>query len=318
MWRSMRPWCLFGKGRYSPHWSAVAILIGGLGPFVSPYAWADQVFDTAVQHRIVSTILANSERLQRECESGCDLDISGPGSPKLEFKPLRLGDFVSFQVIDRANCGGSGGCFFAIFSLNDGQWKKIFEWQGQLAILPTKTQGHFDLVAGRSNTTFTWNGKQYATNADELDRTLQRLRALSRQSRPPTARVNPVQDGAPQVAADTKGDVIKNLTAAQRGAIGERVRECWISDAGRHSEQSNTDNMQVSVTVTLDPLDGSALEVVPAELDRTRVASNPRLREFFERAQGAILNPRCGHNLVPKEALVQNGTSNRLTFRLSP
>ena len=157
----MRAWYVLNKGQYSPNRTAFAILLAGLGFFVPTWAWADQVFDTTLEHQIASAIEANADRLQRECESGCDLDVSGPSSPKFEFKPLRLGDFLSFQVIDRINCGGSGGCFFAIFSFDDGQWKKIFEWQGQLTILPSKTQGYFDLVAGRSGTTFIWNGRKY-------------------------------------------------------------------------------------------------------------------------------------------------------------
>jgi hypothetical protein len=78
--------------------------------------------------------------------------------------------------------------------------------------------------------------------------------------------------------------------------------------------------MQVMVTATLDPRDGTAREVVPAESDRARVSGDPRLRAFFERARRAILDPRCGKELVQQQQIASNtsGTPTTLTFRFRP
>jgi outer membrane biosynthesis protein TonB len=156
--------------------------------------------------------------------------------------------------------------------------------------------------------------KNAAPESRELEATLEKLRALQRQTQPPKARPNPARGGAPTPAGNPHGDITATLTAEQRGAIGDRVRECWTKDAGA----IGIDKMQVLVTATIDPADGSAREVEPADSERSRIAGDPLLRAFFERARRAILDPRCGNNLVPKSKLVEDGVPNKLTFRFSP
>ncbi len=94
------------------------------------------------------------------------------------------------------------------------------------------------------------------------------------------------------------------------------MRECWTKDPGA----LDLEKMQVMVTATIDPRDGTAREVVPAEADRARVSSDPRLRAFFERARRAILDSRCGRELVTRQQAAANtsGTPTTLTFRFRP
>ncbi len=151
-----------------------------------------------------------------------------------------------------------------------------------------------------------------APDSREVNNTLERLRALQRQNQPPTAKPNPQQGGAPQTGGNLKGDITANLSQAQRGAIGEKVRECWTKDPGA----LDGDKMQVMVTVTLDST-GTARIVEPADEEKARVQSDVRLRSFFERARRAILDPKCGRELVTKEKLASDSPS-KLTFRFRP
>ncbi|MBU6498012.1 MAG: hypothetical protein KGQ40_05745 [Rhodospirillales bacterium] len=155
--------------------------------------------------------------------------------------------------------------------------------------------------------------KNAVADTHSLDNTLEKLRALQKQTEPPKARANPLKGGAPTVGGSTHGDITATLSVAQRGAIGDKVRECWTKDAGA----LNADKLQVLLTVTLDRA-GTARIVEVADADRARVESDPVLRAFFERARRAVLDPRCGDNLVPPDKLAQTGQPSRLTFRFSP
>jgi hypothetical protein len=154
--------------------------------------------------------------------------------------------------------------------------------------------------------------KNAAAESQALENTLEKLRAREKQQRPPTAKANPLQGGAPQVGGSPKGDITASLSQAQRAAIGDKVRECWTKDAGA----LNVDQMQVMVTATLDQ-DGTVRVVEPADEAKAAVASDPRLRAFFERARRAILDPRCSRDLVSKDKLNQ-GAISKLTFRFRP
>jgi hypothetical protein len=156
--------------------------------------------------------------------------------------------------------------------------------------------------------------KNPAPESQELANTLEKLRALQRQTQAPQAHPNPQRGGAPTPAGNPHGDITATLSAEQRGAIGDRVRECWTKDAGA----LDVDKMQVMLTVTLDPADGTARLAEVADADRGRVNGDPRLRAFAERAVRAVLDPRCGNNLVPKDRLVADGAPNKLTFRFRP
>jgi hypothetical protein len=74
------------------------------------------------------------------------------------------------------------------------------------------------------------------------------------------------------------------------------------------------DKMQVLLTVTTDA-SGTARMAVVAPDDAGRVAGNPRLRVFSERAIRAVLNPQCANLPLPPALLGQN---RQFTFRFSP
>jgi hypothetical protein len=139
---------------------------------------------------------------------------------------------------------------------------------------------------------------------------LDRLRAMQQQTKPPTAKPNPAAGGAPNGGGSPNGDINNQLSAAQRGAIGDRVRECWTKDAGA----LDLEKMRVRVEVTVDAA-GTARRVDPATEDASRVQSDPRMLAFFGRAQRAILDSRCASLPLPKEKL---GSTQKLTFIFSP
>ncbi len=151
--------------------------------------------------------------------------------------------------------------------------------------------------------------KNPAPNSEALDNTLEKLRQLSKQNQPPKARPNPAAGGAPQGGGNPNGNDTAALSAAQRGAIGEHVRECWTKDAGA----LDGDKQRVMLTVTTDGA-GVARKVEVAGDDLGRM-SDPRFRAFAERAIRAVMDVRCANLPLPGEML---GKNNVLTFRFSP
>ncbi len=139
---------------------------------------------------------------------------------------------------------------------------------------------------------------------------LEKLKALQKQLKPPTAKANPTAGGAPNGGGSPNGDINNSLSALQRGQIGDKVRECWTKDAGA----LDLEKMRVQVTVTTDAT-GTARIVQIADDDRSRVLGDPRLNAFFERAQRAILDPRCATLPLPADKL---GSVQKLTFLFQP
>ncbi len=74
------------------------------------------------------------------------------------------------------------------------------------------------------------------------------------------------------------------------------------------------DKMQVLLTVMTDA-SGVVREAVVAPADQGRVAADPRLRVFSERAIRAVLDPQCANLPLPPALLGQNRV---FTFRFSP
>jgi hypothetical protein len=99
------------------------------------------------------------------------------------------------------------------------------------------------------------------------------------------------------------------LSASERGAIGDHVRECWTKDAGA----LDIDKQRVMLTVTTDA-SGEARAAVVAGDDIGRL-SDPRFRAFAERVRRAVLDPRCANLPLPNKIL---GKVNVITFRFSP
>jgi hypothetical protein len=149
-----------------------------------------------------------------------------------------------------------------------------------------------------------------APDTHELDNTLEKLRALQKQERPPVARANPLRGGAPDYGGSRTGDVTATLSAVQQGAIGDKVRECWDIDRGA----LGVETMSVQLIVTFDE-NGTARVAEFGPADSGRVGSDPRFRAFAERARRAVLDPRCANLPIPPSDLGRTGT---LTFRFKP
>lgn len=149
--------------------------------------------------------------------------------------------------------------------------------------------------------------KNAAPDSRELNNTLEKLRALQRQSQAPTARANPAPGSS---GGSPKGTLTDKLSVSQRGAIGERVRECWTKDAGA----LDIDKQHAILLVTIDG-EGVARDVKVADEDQGRL-NDPRFRAFAERARRAVLDPRCANLPVPKALIA--GNRGELKFRFTP
>ena len=148
-----------------------------------------------------------------------------------------------------------------------------------------------------------------APNSDALENTLIKLRAQQKQLQPPRTLPNPQQGGAPNGGGNPLGNDTAALSAEQRGAIGDHVRECWTYDPGA----LGVDQMQVLLTVTTDASGVARLaEVAGADVGRL---SDPVFRAFAERARRAVLDPHCANLPLPQNQL---GKPNVLTFRFKP
>ncbi len=148
-----------------------------------------------------------------------------------------------------------------------------------------------------------------APQSQELQNTLEKLRAVVKHTQAPTARTNPAQGGAPNGGGNPTGNDTAALNAEQRGAIGDHVRPCWTTDPGA----LDLDKMQALLTVTTDPTGVVRMaEVAPADSGRL---ADPRFRAFAERARRAVMDPSCASLPLPRSML---GKINVLTFRFSP
>lgn len=131
---------------------------------------------------------------------------------------------------------------------------------------------------------------------------------MQQQSQPPKAKANPTAGGAPNGGGNPQGDTAA-LSADQRGAIGDHVRECWTKDAGA----LGIEKQQVLLTVTTDA--GGIARMAEVAGDDVSRMSDPRFRAFAERAIRAIRDPHCANLPLPNNVL---GKVNVLTFRFSP
>ena len=131
------------------------------------------------------------------------------------------------------------------------------------------------------------------------------------QKQPPKARYNPQAGGAVNGGGNPLGNDTAALTADQRGAIGDHVRECWSTDPG----VLDLDKMQVLLTVTTDG-NGIARQAVVAPEDAR--AASPRTCGC-----GCSPNGRCGRCWTRSAPTCRChrtmlGKTNVLTFRFSP
>jgi hypothetical protein len=142
-----------------------------------------------------------------------------------------------------------------------------------------------------------------------VENTLEKLRQQLVQSQPTKARPNPQSGGQPNGGGNPLANDTAALSADQRGAIGDHVRECWTKDAGA----LDIDKQRVLLTVTTDPT-GVVRKAEIAGDDVGRLG-DPRFRAFAERAVRAVMDVRCANLPLPNTML---GKVNVLTFRFSP
>ena len=148
-----------------------------------------------------------------------------------------------------------------------------------------------------------------AENSNAMEATLQRLRQMQHQTQPPKARPNPRAGGQPDSGGNPASDDTDALSAAQRGAIGDHVRECWTKDSGAR----DLDAYSVVLTVITDPSGTVRIANVAPE-DRGKL-SDPMFRAFAERAVRAVEDVHCATLPLPRQLLGRNAS---LTFRFRP
>jgi hypothetical protein len=132
---------------------------------------------------------------------------------------------------------------------------------------------------------------------------------LRQQTEAPTARYSPPASGAPVLGGSIHGTDNTSLNAVQRGAIGDKVRECWTRDAGA----KNADAFSVHLVVTTDA-NGVAREAQIAPGDPAATPDNP-LHAFAERAVRAVLAAQCSALPLPPQML---GQIHRFDFIFKP
>jgi neural Wiskott-Aldrich syndrome protein len=148
-----------------------------------------------------------------------------------------------------------------------------------------------------------------APDSDSLENTLERLRQMTKQTKPPKSRPNTEVGGRPQSGGNPAANDTAALNSEQRGAIGDHVRECWTKDSGA----LDIEKQRVMLTVTTDA-GGIVREATVAGDDVARL-NDPRFRAFAERARRAVLDVHCANLPLPKNLM---GKINVLTFRFTP
>jgi len=148
-----------------------------------------------------------------------------------------------------------------------------------------------------------------APDSTALLATLEKLRALQRETHPRVARANPAQGGAPNAGGSPQGDSTSRLSVADAGAIGSEVRRCWTYDAGARDVMT----FQVLLKVVVDEA-GVARQADVAPEDQGRL-TNPIFYAFARRAIDAVLDPRCANLPLPH---AMAGQVQQFTFRFRP
>ena len=151
--------------------------------------------------------------------------------------------------------------------------------------------------------------KNAAPDSRAAENNLDKLMSIMRQRNAPTARYNPQASGAPVLGGSVHGTDNSSLNAQQRGAIGDKVRECWGTDTGAKDYAT----FSVHLIVTTDA-QGVAHEAVIAPGDPAAPLGSP-LHAFGERATHAVLSPRCAALPLPGAML---GQVHRFDFIFKP
>ena len=136
--------------------------------------------------------------------------------------------------------------------------------------------------------------------------TLERLRSLRQQTDTSTS---PTRPRGPELGVSLRGSDNASLSAVQRGAVGEKVRDCWTRDAG----VLHADTFQVHLIVTTDAT-GVARQAEIAPGDPASAFSSP-LHALAERAVLAVLAAPCPTLPLPQSMI---GQPHRFDFIFKP
>ena len=140
-------------------------------------------------------------------------------------------------------------------------------------------------------------------NSRTLEATLDRFRSRQPQTQAPARPYNPPRGGAVGGGAVEGVDNAK-LSASARGAIGDRIRECWTRDAGAR----DADQLSAILRIVTD----AAGTVRDASI--VRPGAGPAGIAFAERARRAALDAKCNPIPLPTQLLGQNHTF-EITFK---
>jgi hypothetical protein len=123
--------------------------------------------------------------------------------------------------------------------------------------------------------------------------TLQNLKTLQKQDKPPTSTYNPDSGGAPNGGGNPNSAANSQLSGADKGAIGAHVRPCWNIDAGAPGVAT----FSVNLTVTTDPT-GTVRNAVVAPQDQGKL-SDPIYAAYANDAINAVMNYQCATLPLP-------------------
>jgi hypothetical protein len=124
--------------------------------------------------------------------------------------------------------------------------------------------------------------KKPEANSSSVLNTLERLQQTSRSSEP--ARGPPANAPARTASGGGAPGGAAPLTSGEKGALANRISECWAVDAGGQGVAG----IVVSLRVDVDA-GGTVRNVRP----EGGYPSDPRVRAVFDAARRALLDPRC-------------------------
>jgi outer membrane biosynthesis protein TonB len=132
--------------------------------------------------------------------------------------------------------------------------------------------------------------------------TLMKLKALQKQTQPPTHVYNPDAGGAPEGGGSPNSTANSMLSGADRNAIASHVRPCWSVDAGA----PGLAGFSVMLLVTTDP-SGTVRQASVAPQDQDKM-SDPYFAAYANRAVNAVMNYQCATLPLPSYMLGKNQT----------
>ncbi len=132
--------------------------------------------------------------------------------------------------------------------------------------------------------------------------TLLNLKAIQKQTQPPTAVYNPDENSAPVVGGSTTSTSNNALSGPDRAAIGAHVRPCW----GIDTQAEGLSSFSVKLTVQTDA--SGTVRIANVASDNTGDMSNPIYNAYSQRAIAAVLNPLCATLPLPSNLLGSNQT----------